>query len=87
MGGRSRYDRDVVVDDETLAEARAYSPIAALLDDTGETVIGDRAVAVQVGTVLHSAAIELHAGRPLPLGVRRAIRGLANALREQMDPR
>lgn len=87
MGGRGRYDRDVVVDESIVAEAGAYSTIAELLDATGEEIIGDRAVAAQIGNVLHSAAIELRAGRALPIGVRRAVRGLANALREQMDPR
>lgn len=87
MGGRSRYDRDAPAEDAIVAEARAYSTIAALLDGTGEEIIGDRAVAAQIGNVLHAAAIELRAGRALPIGVRRAVRGLANALREQMDPR
>ncbi|GAA4557707.1 hypothetical protein [Pseudonocardia xishanensis] len=87
MGGRSRYDRNIPVDDAIAAEAAAYSTIAELLDGTGEEIIGDRAVAAQIGNVLHSAAIELRAGRALPIEVRRAVRGLANALREQRDPR
>ncbi|WP_433506971.1 hypothetical protein ACQP04_11140 [Pseudonocardia halophobica] len=87
MGGRSRYDRETTVDDQVLAEAEAYSTVAELLDDYRDEVIGDRTVATQVGNVLHSAAIELRAGRALPIGVRRAVRGLANALRESMDPR
>jgi hypothetical protein len=47
----------------------------------------DRAVAAQISEVLQSAAIELAGGRPLPLNLRRAVRGLGNALRTAMDPR
>jgi hypothetical protein len=50
-------------------------------------VVGDQTVTMQIGNVLHSATIELRAGRALPLGVRRAVRGLPIALREIMDPR
>ncbi|SDG82549.1 hypothetical protein SAMN05216377_115172 [Pseudonocardia oroxyli] len=32
MGGRGRYDRDVVVDKSIVAEAAAYTTIAKLLD-------------------------------------------------------
>ncbi|GAA2861764.1 hypothetical protein GCM10010472_18840 [Pseudonocardia halophobica] len=86
MGSQSRYDRDPSVGDSILAEAQAYSTIAELLDDYRDEIVGDRAVALQIGNVLHSAAIELRGGRALPIGVRRAVRGLANALREIMDP-
>ena len=36
--------------------------------------------------MLHAAAIELDNGRPMPIGVRRAVRGLADALRREMAP-
>jgi hypothetical protein len=36
--------------------------------------------------VLDAAAIELGNGRPVPVGVRRAVRGLADALRREMQP-
>jgi hypothetical protein len=43
-------------------------------------------VAGKVATVLHAMANELGNGRLLPPEVRRAIRGLANALRHDMQP-
>ena len=46
-----------------------------------------RDVAGQVAAVLHATAIELDNGRPVPIGVRRAVRGLADALRREMAPR
>jgi hypothetical protein len=36
--------------------------------------------------VLHETAIELNAGRAVPIGVRRAVRALANELRSILDP-
>ncbi|MHA6797616.1 hypothetical protein ACVGVM_29530 (plasmid) [Pseudonocardia bannensis] len=86
MGGNSRYDRDRPVGDREAAEARAFPAIAELLAHRPE-LITDRAVAGQVAHVLHDSAIELDADRPLPIGVRRAVRGLAAALRAAMDPR
>ncbi len=46
-----------------------------------------RDVAGQVAAVLHATAIELDNGRPVPIGVRRTVRGLADALRREMAPR
>jgi len=43
-------------------------------------------VAGKVGQVLHTAANELSNGRALPIHLRNAVRGLANALREDMQP-
>jgi hypothetical protein len=71
---------------DVAAEARAYSIIAELLVDYRDEVIGDREVALNLNNLLHSAAIELNNGHAIPLGIRRAVRGLANALRESMDP-
>lgn len=86
MGSNSRYDRDRPVGDREAAEARAFHTIARLLAHHPE-LITDRAVAGQVAHLLHNSAIELDAGRPLPIGMRRAVRGLADALRAAMDPR
>jgi hypothetical protein len=36
---------------------------------------------------LHETAIELNARRAVPIGVRRAVRGLADELRTVLDPR
>jgi hypothetical protein len=41
----------------------------------------------RVAAVLHETAIELNAGRVVPIGVRRAVRALANELRSILDPR
>jgi hypothetical protein len=49
--------------------------------------ISDPDVANHVSHVLHAIAIELGNGRSLPIELRRAVRGLADALRRQMQPR
>jgi hypothetical protein len=85
MGSNSRYDRARPVDDREAAEARALHVIAGLVEDYPG--IPSREVAGQVAHVLHAAAIELDAGRPVPVGVRRAVRALADALRRDMQPR
>jgi hypothetical protein len=41
-------------------------------------------MANQMAGVLQATAIELGNGRPVPVGVRRAVRGLADALRREM---
>jgi hypothetical protein len=84
MSGTSRYDRDRPVEPEHLAEARAFHLIAHLLDDYPG--ITNSAVAGKVGQVLHTAANELSNGRADPPQLRNAVRGLANALREDMQP-
>jgi len=48
--------------------------------------ITSRAVSLQVAGVLQATAVELGNGRPVPIGVRRAVRGLADALRREMAP-
>lgn len=48
--------------------------------------ISDPGVAGQVSQVLHATAIELGNGRSVPIELRRAVRGLADALRRQMQP-
>jgi hypothetical protein len=87
MGGSSRYDREQPpLNADVAAEARAYSILAELLVDYRDKVIGDREIAMNMSNLLHSAAIELNNGRAIPIGIRRAVRGLAKALREAMDP-
>jgi DNA gyrase/topoisomerase IV subunit B len=87
MGGSSRYDNErPPLNADIAAEARAYSIIAELLANYRDEAIGDREVAMNISNLLHSAAIELNNGRAIPIGIRRAVRGLANALRESMDP-
>ncbi|WP_433291554.1 hypothetical protein ACQPZQ_02410 [Pseudonocardia sp. CA-142604] len=85
MGADSRYDRIRPVGDREAAEARALHTIAELLDDWSG--ISSRSVALQLAGVLQATAVELGNGRPVPVGVRRAIRGLADALRQELDPR
>ena len=84
MGSNSRYDRDRPVGDREAAESRALHLIAEFVD--GYPGITSQAVAGQVSAVLQAVAIELGNGRPVPVGVRRAVRGLANALRREMQP-
>jgi hypothetical protein len=86
MGANNRYDRERTVTSQEADEARALHALGRLLHADAAAPIPDRAVAVQVAQVLHSTAIELDAGRPVPREVRRAVRGLANALRVALDP-
>jgi hypothetical protein len=87
MGSSSRYDRErPPLNADVAAEARAYSIIAELLVDYRDEVIGDREVALNLSNLLHSAAIELNNGRAIPLGIRRAVRGVANALDGPQHP-
>jgi hypothetical protein len=84
VGSNSRYDRVRPVDDREAAEARALSTMGEL--------VRRRAVLVLDGPSLgqlaqNEMAIELNAGRPVPIGVRRAVCGLANALRVSTDLR
>jgi hypothetical protein len=72
------------VGEREAAEARALHLVAELVH--GYPGITSRTVASQVAGVLNAAAIELGNGRPVPVGVRRAIRGLADALRQEMQP-
>lgn len=82
----NRYRQDQPVGPQADAEARALRVVAGLLDDDNP-VVGDRAVAGHVGQVLRSTANELAHGRALPIPVRRAVRGLADAIRAALDPR
>jgi hypothetical protein len=57
-----------------------------LVGDRPELVVGGTALR-RVAAVLHETAIELNAGRAVPIGVRRAVRALADELRTTLDPR
>jgi hypothetical protein len=84
MGSNSRYDRARPVGDREAAEARALHLIGDLV--CRYPGISHPDVAGQVAHVLHATAIELDNGRSVPIEVRRAVRGLADALRRQMQP-
>ena len=86
MGVNNRYDRDRAVTSQEAEEASALHALGLLLH-TRPGPIPDRTLAGRVAQVLHSTAVELDAGRPVPREVRRAVRGLANSLRVAMDPR
>jgi hypothetical protein len=85
MGSNSRYDRARPVGDREAAEARALHLIGELVGRYPG--ISNSDVAGQVAQVLHATAIELGNGRSVPIEVRRAVRGLADALRREMQPR
>ncbi len=84
MGSNSRYDRIRPVGDREAAEARALHLIGELVPGYGG--IRDPDVAGQVSQILHAVAIELGNGRSVSIEVRRAARGLAEALRREMQP-
>jgi hypothetical protein len=86
VGSNSRYDRDRPVGDGEARETHALSTISELLVARGGFTLDGRGCG-QVAHVLDATALELHAGRGVPLEIRRAVRGLANELRVAMDPR
>jgi hypothetical protein len=86
MGSNSRDDRARPVQDREAREARALQAISDLVRSRPEMVLGSSSRG-QLAEVLSEVAIELNAGRAVPLGVRRAVRGLADALRAESDPR
>lgn len=88
VGGSSRYDRTRPVGDREARQARALHTLAELLAarPTRLTALSD-AVRGQIGQVFHTAANELGDGRAMPIAVRRAVIGLADAVRLDLDPR
>ncbi|MDN5916375.1 MAG: hypothetical protein L0I76_14945 [Pseudonocardia sp.] len=86
MGENRRYDRSGELDAVTDAEVRALRTIAGLIEG-GTALVPDRALAGKIGAVLRAAAVELAAGRGLPIGLRQATRHLADAIRAGLDPR
>jgi hypothetical protein len=85
MGHNNRYDRPRPVSGYEEAEARAPYAIADLVGEYPGITNPD--VAGQVAHVLYATSGELRTGRAVPIEIRRAVRGLANALRREMDPR
>jgi hypothetical protein len=67
-------------------EAHALSPISELLVARGGFTLDGRSCG-QLEHVLEATALELNAGRVVPLEIRRVVRGLANELLVAMDPR
>ena len=86
MGSNNRYDHDRQATGREADEARALHVMGELVSGQSGLVL-NRASAGQLAEVMHATAIELNAVRPVPVGVRRAVLGLANALRAAMDPR
>jgi hypothetical protein len=85
MGSNSRHNKAHPVGDREATEARALYTIGELVTDYPG--IPSRDVALQVAAVLQETSVELGNGRPVPIGVRRAVRGLADALRREMQPK
>lgn len=86
MGENRRYDRSDTPDAVTDAEVRALRTVAGMVE-RGTALVPDRALAGKIGAVLRAAATELAAGRGLPIGLRQAIRHLADQIRVGLDPR
>ena len=88
MGGTSRYDKARPVADREAQQARALHTLAELLAARPAplTALSDR-VRGQIGQVFHMTANELGDGRAVPIAVRRAVLGLADAVRLDLDPR
>jgi hypothetical protein len=67
-------------------EATALRAVAEVVRRDPVPPIDTQLVRRQVAAVLGSVAQELHHGRAVPVGVRRAALGLANALQLTLDP-
>ena len=86
MGGTSRYGKDRPVDSREAAEARALHTVGELVRARGVAGL-DVGLRGQVAEVLDSAAIELNAGRAIPIGLRRSVAAMADGLCAAMAPR
>jgi hypothetical protein len=67
-------------------EAEALHTIARVMRGHASPTIDTNYVRRQVGAALDAVAVELSNGRAVPIGVRRATIGLADALRLALDP-
>ncbi len=85
MGSNSRYDRYRPVGDLEADEARALHTLGELVSRAASPALTGT-MRGQIAHVLHATAIELDAGRGVPIGVRRAVGGLADALRVELAP-
>ncbi|MHA6781146.1 hypothetical protein ACVGOW_09135 [Pseudonocardia saturnea] len=83
MGSNSRYDRPAMVTAYEADVARALHIIADVLDDYPG--IDAPIIASRLGQILRSTAIELNAGRDIPIEMRQAVRHLAGAVRVEMQ--
>lgn len=83
MGSNSGYDRTANITGLEADEARALHVIADLLDDYPG--IDAPIIASRLGEILRCTAIELNAGRDAPIGIRRAVRRLADAVQAEMQ--
>jgi hypothetical protein len=84
VGSNSRYDRTVNVGGREADEARALHVVADLLDNYPG--IDAPVIASRLGEILRATAIALIGGRDVPIGIRRAARRLADAVRVEMHP-
>lgn len=88
MGTNSRYDRYRPVSDLEAAEASALRTLAEMLAQRPAPLTRlSGPVRGQIGQIFYATANELANGRGLPIGLRRAVRGLADAIRRELDPR
>ncbi|WP_410948453.1 hypothetical protein [Pseudonocardia nantongensis] len=86
MGENRRYERYArPVDRETEDEAAALRTIAGFLE-TGTPLITDARLASRIAEIFRATAVELSAGRPVPLQVRCAVRRTADTVRGLLDP-
>jgi len=67
-------------------EAMALHAVAEVVGRDPIPPIDTSEVRRQVSAILDAVGIELNNGRAVPIGVRRATLGLANALRLALDP-
>ena len=86
MGHNNRYDRDRPVTRQEMDESRALHMLGEVVAKQIPLVLW-RSSVLELAEVLHATGIELGNGRPVPLGVRRAVLRLANGLRQALDPR
>jgi hypothetical protein len=86
MGTNFRYGKYRPISQEEADQARALHKLAELFGQASPTPM-NRSVVGQICHVLNASAIEINAGRGLPIGVSRAVFGLADSLRTAMDPR
>ncbi|AEA28889.1 hypothetical protein Psed_6818 (plasmid) [Pseudonocardia dioxanivorans CB1190] len=87
MGQNRRYERYArPVDPETEDEAAALRTIAGLLE-TGTPLITDARLASRIAAIFRATAVELSAGRAVPLQLRHAVRRAADNIRARLDPR
>jgi hypothetical protein len=78
VGSNNRYDRDRPVTGQEMDESRALHTLGEVVSKQIPLLL-QRSSVLELAEVLHATAIELGNGRPVPLGVRRAVLRLATA--------